>query len=186
MKSLNDGTYVSINFNVGLHNNNLFHITTNKAHNINRRPMLIYNSKQSVTDNRCMETRFCTHLQTSLLRYGQLNVLLLYRSLLRRDAERGSHCAGRGGPCARGAVLETSSNWTIAKVFPEKSLGLSICTFYEKKKKKKKKTTKGLKVAKYSAEVTLVCVRERADGSGRWMCARECVYVRSGSWGQRI
>ncbi len=41
------------------------------------------------------------------------------------------HCAGTVRPHAHGAVLETSSNWT--KVYPKKSLGLSVCTFYGKK-----------------------------------------------------
>ncbi len=44
----------------------------------------IYNSKQSVSD-RCLETLFCTHLLTSVLRYSQLNALLLCRSLHRTD-----------------------------------------------------------------------------------------------------
>ncbi len=41
-------------------------------------------------------TLFCTHLLTSLLRCGQLNVPLLCRSLHRADAERGDTAPGVG------------------------------------------------------------------------------------------
>ncbi len=77
--------------------------------------------------------------------FGQLNALLLCRQ--RR------HCAGTVRPRARGAVLETSSNWTIAKVYPERSLGLSVCIFYGKN------PLKGSGSSEYSAIVELVCER---------------------------
>ncbi len=90
---------------------------------------------------------------TILLRYGQLNALFLCRSLHRRDAERVDAAPGDRAS-ARGTVLETSSNWTIAKVFSKKSLGLSVCTCCGEKSHQK-----GLKVAKYCAKVALLCVR---------------------------
>ncbi len=114
----------------------------------------IYNCKQSVSD-RCLEMLFCTHLLTSRLRYDQLNALLLWERW---------HCSGRVRPRASGAALETSSNWTIAKVYPKKSLGLSICIFYGKKPAKRV-----WKLLKSSAEVALVCVRRGSWWQGRWI-----------------
>ncbi len=52
---------------------------------------------------------FVNDLLTILLRYGQLNALLLCRSLLRTDAERGA-LRRESRPHARRAVLETSFN----------------------------------------------------------------------------
>ncbi len=80
---------------------------------------------------------FCTHLLTSLLRCGQLNALLLCCSLHRRDAERGDTAPGEARLAARGAALETSSNWAIAKVYPKKSLGLSVLYILWKKAAKR-------------------------------------------------
>ncbi len=61
-------------------------------------------------------TTFCTPLLMSLLRCGQLNVLLTAQN--RRRERR--HCAGRVRSHARVAALETSSSWTIAKAYPKK------------------------------------------------------------------
>ncbi len=103
---------------------------------------------------------FVNDLLTSRLLYGQLKVLFLCRSLLRADAEKGDTAQSlRSQP---GAVLETSSKLmkaTFFFYFIFKSLGLSVCTGYEKSRQK------GLKVAKYSAKVTLVTRELMAEGS---------------------
>ncbi len=66
-------------------------------------------------------------------------------SLTARNRRREKrYCRYRGycrysgvGPHARGAALATSSNRTIAKVYPKKSLALSVCIFYGKKAAKR-------------------------------------------------
>ncbi len=109
---------------------------------------------------------FVNDLLTSRLRYGQLNALLLCRSLLRIDAERGDTAPGVRAS-ARGTVLETSSNWTIAKFFSKKLLGLSVSICYGKKAAKR--VCKLLNIVLKSRS----CVWDAgADGSGWWMLLR--------------
>ncbi len=77
------------------------------------------------------------------------------------------HCTGRVRSRARGTALETSSNWTIAKVFSKKSLGLSVCTCCGKKAAKR--VWKLLNIVLKSRS----CVWDAgADGSGRWILLR--------------
>ncbi len=100
----------------------------------------------------------CTHLEQwaadcaapgdCRLRYGQLKALPLAAQHRR---ERGDTAPGVR-PSVRGAVLETSSNWTIAKVFSKKSVGLSLMSLLWKKSHQNV-----LKVAKYCAKFALVC-----------------------------
>ncbi len=74
------------------------------------------------------------------------------------------YCTGRARSRARRAVLATSSNWTIAKVYPKTSLGLSVWIFYGKKAAKR--VWKLLNIALKSHS----CVRDAgADGRGRWI-----------------
>ncbi len=125
---------------------------TNYAH-INRRIMFIFKSKQSVSD-RCLETLFCKWFTDDFaaLRPTECAASLPLTAQNRRRERR--HCAGRVRPRARGAVLETSSKWTIAKVFFIKvARFVSMYLLWEKSRQK------GLKVTKYCAKVALLCVR---------------------------
>ncbi len=89
---------------------------------------------------------FVNDLLTSRLLYGQLKVLFLCRSLLRADAEKGDTAQSlRSQP---GAVLETSSKLMKATFF---FFSLGLCQYVTVMKKSRQK---GLKVAKYSANVT--------------------------------
>ncbi len=93
----------------------------------------------------------------------------------RTDAERGGTAPGVR-PCARSrAVLETSSNWTIAKVFSKKSIGLSIW---------KKATRMFWKLLNILLKSHL-CVRDAgADGSGWWiLCGPLQINKRMGNTG---
>ncbi len=93
-----------------------------------------------------------------------LNVLFLCRSLLRADAERG---AGRFIPRAFGPGqywrVVTSSKWMKAMFFSKK-----VARFVSVYLLWKKSCQKGLKVAKYSAKVTLVTWELMAEGGWYW------------------
>ncbi len=131
--------------------------------------------KQSVSD-RCLETLFCKWFIDIYL----FIAVSLPLTAQNRHRER-RHCAGKVRPRARGAALVTSSNWTIAKVFSKKLLGLSVCTCYGGKSRQK-----CLKVAKYCAKVALVCVwetRELMAAGGGYCCGPPQINQRMGNTG---
>ncbi len=112
-----------------------------------------------------METLFCKWFTDdfAVLRPNECTASLPLTAQNRRRESR--HCAGRDRSRTRGAVtlLETNSNWTIAKVFSKKvARFVSMYLLWEKSRQK------GLKVAKYWKSRS--CVWEAgADGSGRWI-----------------
>ncbi len=74
------------------------------------------------------------------------------------------HCAGRVRPRARGAALETSSNWTIAKVYPKEfSRFVSLYILW---KKAAKRVWKLLNIV---LKLHLCVWDAGADGSGWWI-----------------
>ncbi len=97
---------------------------TNYEH-INRRIMFIF-KVQTVSNDRCLETLFCKWFvdDFAVLRPTECAASLPLTAQNRRRERR--HCAGRVRPRVRGATLETSFNWTKAKVFSEKSLGFKF------------------------------------------------------------
>ncbi len=96
------------------------------------------------------------------LRPTESSVSLPLAAQNRRRERR--HCAGRVRPHACGAALETSSKWTIAKVF---SKVLSVCTVVGKKAAKR--VWKLLNIVLKSRS----CVWDAgADGSGWWILLR--------------
>ncbi len=140
---------------------------TNHEH-INRRIMFIFKSPNSQFNDRCLEMLFCKWFldESAALRPTECAVSLQLTAQNRRRERQ--HCDGSQTSRSQGSrLLETSSNWTIAKVYWKKLLGLSVCACWGKKATKR--VWKLLNIVLKSR----LCVWDAgADGIGWWILLR--------------